>query len=495
MKTVFVVDALEAWPVEMSSCLTTAVEYLTDEAFKNGGQCDRVVNLCHWNKSMGTGFYVSLVAEARGQEVWPEVKTVENLPRSLDAIPGLKEVQQLAHRLFAEERLGDIAIQSYFGIDPEGRFTPITQQLFAVLKIPLFEAIFRLADGAWRLDELQVLAPTAIPEQHGEKLAQAAVTFIGAQPKPQSMAANRPALAILHNPDEPLPPSNPNALKNFERAARRFGMHVEIIDSKALDRLQEFDALFIRDTTNLNHYTYDFAQRATALGLIVVDDPDSILQCNNKVYLEELLARHNIPRPKSMMVHKANIDCVVPNLGLPCILKQPDGSFSLGVSKVQTEEELNKKALALLEESDFIVAQEFLPTEFDWRVTVFDGRPLFVCKYFMAPGHWQVHKYEHDRHSEGRTVALSVGEAPQIVVSTALRAADLIGNGLYGVDLKQARDKCYVIEINDNPNIDAGNEDGVLKDALYREIVGVFLRRIDERDLLVGAGDTALNPS
>jgi hypothetical protein len=35
----------------------------------------------------------------------------------------------------------------------------------------------------------------------------------------------------------------------------------------------------------------------------------------------------------------------------------------------------------------------------------------------------------------------------------------------------------------------------VLKDALYREIVGVFLRRIDERDLLVGAGDTALNPS
>ena len=37
------------------------------------------------------------------------------------------------------------------------------------------------------------------------------------------------------------------------------------------------------------------------------------------------------------------------------------------------------------------------------------------------------------------------------------------------------------MEVNDNPNIDAGGEDGVLKDALYREIMGVFMRRIRDR--------------
>ena len=37
------------------------------------------------------------------------------------------------------------------------------------------------------------------------------------------------------------------------------------------------------------------------------------------------------------------------------------------------------------------------------------------------------------------------------------------------------------MEVNDNPNIDAGNEDGILKDALYREVLGVFMRRINER--------------
>jgi glutathione synthase/RimK-type ligase-like ATP-grasp enzyme len=59
-----------------------------------------------------------------------------------------------------------------------------------------------------------------------------------------------------------------------------------------------------------------------------------------------------------------------------------------------------------------------------------------------------------------------------------VRAATLIGDGLYGVDLKQVGDRCYVIEVNDNPNIDAGNEDSVLGEALYREVLGVFLRRI-----------------
>ena len=67
------------------------------------------------------------------------------------------------------------------------------------------------------------------------------------------------------------------------------------------------------------------------------------------------------------------------------------------------------------------------------------------------------------------------------VVKTALKAANLIGDGLYGVDLKQIGQKCYVIEVNDNPNIDAGFEDMVLKDALYREIMGIFLKRIELR--------------
>jgi len=57
----------------------------------------------------------------------------------------------------------------------------------------------------------------------------------------------------------------------------------------------------------------------------------------------------------------------------------------------------------------------------------------------------------------------------------------LIGNGLYGVDLKQNDHGIFVIEINDNPNIDTGVEDLRLKDELYKIIVREFIRRLDGR--------------
>ena len=39
----------------------------------------------------------------------------------------------------------------------------------------------------------------------------------------------------------------------------------------------------------------------------------------------------------------------------------------------------------------------------------------------------------------------------------------------------------YVIEVNDNPNIDAGYEDGILKDELYDTLADVFSTRIEAR--------------
>ena len=67
-------------------------------------------------------------------------------------------------------------------------------------------------------------------------------------------------------------------------------------------------------------------------------------------------------------------------------------------------------------------------------------------------------------------------------IQTALKAANLIGDGLYGVDLKEVGNQPYIIEVNDNPSIDTGYEDMVLKSALYREIMSVFLQRIEAQE-------------
>jgi glutathione synthase/RimK-type ligase-like ATP-grasp enzyme len=201
------------------------------------------------------------------------------------------------------------------------------------------------------------------------------------------------------------------------------------------------------------------------------------------VYLAELLPHHGIPIPRTLIVHRDNLADIVPTLGLPCVLKRPDSSLSLGVVKAESPEQLQAAVTDMLAQSDLIVAQEYLPTPFDWRVGVLDGKPLFVCKYHMVPGHWQIMRHTAGKHyEEGRTEALHLSDAPLRVIELALEAARLIGDGFYGIDIKAVTaDDFRVIEVNDNPNVDAGNEDDMLKDALYMEVMSVFARRMAVR--------------
>ncbi len=131
--------------------------------------------------------------------------------------------------------------------------------------------------------------------------------------------------------------------------------------------------------------------------------------------------------------------------------------------------------------SELLIAQEFLPTEYDWRVGILNRRPLFCCKYHMAKDHWQIIKRATGgRVRYGGVESVPIDLVPHPVLKLALKAANLIGDGFYGVDLKVSNDKAYVIEVNDNPNVDAGYEDAVLKDALYDEVMKVFLERIEK---------------
>jgi glutathione synthase/RimK-type ligase-like ATP-grasp enzyme len=123
-------------------------------------------------------------------------------------------------------------------------------------------------------------------------------------------------------------------------------------------------------------------------------------------------------------------------------------------------------------------------TEFDWRIGILNREPLYACKYFMSRGHWQI--YNHGAKGTAKSggfETLPVRAAPADVLKLALKATAPIGDGLYGVDLKQAGDRTAIIEVNDNPSIDAGVEDAYLGHDLYRRIMDEFLRRMERKRL------------
>jgi glutathione synthase/RimK-type ligase-like ATP-grasp enzyme len=182
-------------------------------------------------------------------------------------------------------------------------------------------------------------------------------------------------------------------------------------------------------------------------------------------------------------VHRGNVADLEARLGFPMVLKEPDSAFSAGVVLVKDGSELEAKVVAMLKRSDLFIAQGFVPTEFDWRVGILDGVPLYACRYYMADGHWQILKRDPKTQAKdfGRAETLPVEQAPTRVVKAALKSANTIGRGLYGVDLKEVGGKVYMIEVNDNPNIDAGFEDAVLGEDLYLRIMRTLMARVVNR--------------
>lgn len=483
---IIVVENLSDWTFdELEAEVVHVDDYLTGQHYFKQKNI-QVINLCRSYRYLSVGYYCSLLAEARGHRALPSVKTMLDLSRksmySLDTENLDSQIQKAFKKHPHDDGDDRFDIDLLFGRCRNEALRNLARQIFEVFPCPLLRVSFQ-RQGKWRISAIKPLALSRLKSSGKEHLAEAFQHYRKKRWRaPKGRAVSRYDIAILHNPHDTQPPSNAKALKQFIKAGQELGIDVELIEKKDYVRLAEYDALFIRDTTRIDHYTYRFAKKAESEGMVVIDDPRSILLCTNKVYLAELLRANKVPTPRTVIVGKGDIRATEKVLGYPMVLKVPEGAFSQGVFKADNEEELREVSERLFKESELILAQEFLYTEFDWRVGILNGKPLYVSQYFMSKKHWQIVQYDSKGgFTEGGFTTMAVEASPPEVVSVALQAANLIGNGLYGVDLKQNADGVYVIEINDNPNLDAGIEDAYLKDELYRSVMDEFVRRLELR--------------
>lgn len=480
MHSIVVVNKPKDWNLHIPDVeVVSARAYLTDSRYSEISDA-RVYNLCQSYRYQGLGYYVSLLAEARGHRSFPNITTIQDL-KSQSIIRIISdELDQLIQRCFARLKSNSFDLNIYFGRNPTKQYENLSKQLYSLFQAPLLRTHFVFDDGKWQLQNIYPLPINQIPEHHKPFVLEYARGYFSRKRiRSRNVSKATYDLAILLNPDEKSPPSDKKAIKYFIDAAEDHGLRAKVITKTDYSRIPEFDALFIRETTAMNHHTYRFARRAWAENLVVVDDPSSIVKCTNKVYMAELLKKANIPIPKSVIVHKGNTEELIKLLGLPIVLKQPDGSFSNGIVKISDEVTLEDELHHLFNQSDLIIAQEFVPTDFDWRIGILNKKPLFACKYFMAKNHWQIYDWRSGRRvKDGDHETIPVEKVPAKILKIALRAAALFGDGFYGVDIKQSGNHVMVIEVNDNPSIDSGVEDLVLKDHLYAEIMKHFVQKI-----------------
>ncbi len=483
---IVLVDHLEDWnSYYPSEHLMRARDYLFNLEIKSTNtRPTRVINLSKSYKYLSFGYYNSLLAESRGHRVIPSIKTLNDLSRKQLYLYDLDELQDVAEEAAKKftkkiDGLKAIAFRCYFGHAKENIFKKLAREVYDQFQAPILE-VKLTQKKVWKIESINTVSFTELNESEEEFFANALEKYSTQMWRlPHEKKNYVFDLAILVNPEEKLPPSDELALSLFEKNFSELGIYTERIGKKDLSRINEFDGLFIRETTTIKNHTYTFSHRAQQEGLVVMDDPESILKCTNKVFMYNLMERNKIDQIPSIFVSDSK-ESTLKNLeetfGYPMVLKIPDGSFSIGVKKVSDIEELKELLLDFLKKSSLVLIQKFVPTEFDWRIGILRGEALYACKYFMSRGHWQI--YDHDKTGDdfsGDSETLNIEDVPKHVLDTAIKVARLVGNGLYGVDLKEVDGRAYVVEVNDNPSIDSGVEDLVLGDELYKQIGRSFI--------------------
>lgn len=481
MPKLIITENPSKWEITMDEVdIISPADYFSDATYHSNKNI-KIVNLCKSYQYQSLGYYVSLLAEARGHKVLPQVATLQDFRFPSMMREDAEGFDDMIQKAFATNQGNKIDFNIYFGFTSEKEFNKIGLLLFNLYQAPILKASFILKEKKWVLHSLKTLNLSDLStEDRAEVITPLEFYLRGKKVVRKNYTRKKFDLAIMVNPKEETPPSDARALQKFIKAADKVGFNTEIITKNDFAKLIQFDALFIRETTNVNHHTFRFAKKAQSEGLVVIDDPDSILRCTNKVYLSELLQTHKVPTPKTKILRKDQRYKGLEAFEYPYILKQPDGSFSKGVKKVENKEDLDRVLKVLFQKSDLLIVQEFFPTDFDWRVGLIDGKVLYVCRYFMAPKHWQIVDWNTTGKVSrvGKSEAIHPDAAPKGLISIAKKAASLIGTGLYGVDIKERDGKFYVIEVNDNPSIDDGIEDKLSKSELYLTIMQSIMNKL-----------------
>lgn len=267
------------------------------------------------------------------------------------------------------------------------------------------------------------------------------------------------------------------ALEKFQKVAEGLGHSFEFITKRNLQRIPLHDALFIRATTDPSYTAYIASRMAYENGLRVLDDPRSIQICGNKIHMYKLLQKAGVSFIPTQYVTREELDqktieSIFDGLGRPVVLKAPYTSFSKYVEKTGSEYGFKRICKRFFRRSDVVVVQKFMPTKFDWRVGVLGSEVLYVCKYTIPSGRWK-HGTKIRGSSRivwGSTQTIHRNEAPQKLKECAVSACNAIGDGLFGVDLKEINGDFTVVEVNDNPSIYAGEEDRKDTD-IYKKII------------------------
>jgi len=269
------------------------------------------------------------------------------------------------------------------------------------------------------------------------------------------------------------------SLIRMRDTAEGMGHEVYFIFPVDIKKIAKLDALFIRSRTDPMNISFVASKLAEYAGIPVIDDSLSIQICSDKINMYQHLMKHGVPIPATAFLTRSDIKGEViqglfDEMGAPLVIKEPSTSFSMRVEKADTVPGFLRVAKRFIKLSDWIVVQKYVESQFDWRIGILNGELLYACKYIIPSETFKIQATINGHIVYCAVKSVPCSQVPAPIVNVALQAGHAIGQGLYGVDIKEKNGNIYVIEVNDNPSLESGEDEHYPQ--IYEKIIRFLLK-------------------
>jgi len=237
----------------------------------------------------------------------------------------------------------------------------------------------------------------------------------------------------------------------------------------------EFDAVIPRIGASVTGYGCAVLRQFEVCGTYSVNESIAITRSRDKLRAHQLLARKGIGQPITSYAHSADAtsDLIDSVGGAPLVVKIMESTHGNGVVLAET----SKAAEALINafrglEADFLV-QEFIKESggADIRCFVIGDKVIAAMQRTAAPGEFRSNLH---RGGTASVVRLRPDER-----KLAVKAAQVMGLDVAGVDIIRSNHGPLVLEVNSSPGLEG------IERATGKDIAGAIIAYL-EKDSLKG---------
>jgi hypothetical protein len=142
MRNLVVVNDPKEWSFSQDGVeIVAARKYLTHPSYTTLEKV-RLINLCRSLGYQKIGYYVSLLADARGHKPMPSIETIQNMKDRAIAVIAGSDLQEIIDESLSKVHSAEYVLSVYFGRNMAQRHERLANALFRMFPSPYLQATF-----------------------------------------------------------------------------------------------------------------------------------------------------------------------------------------------------------------------------------------------------------------------------------------------------------------------------------------------------------------